>query len=282
MAFLGLVSVSVSAAQDPEWFVKKDTKIETFIASVNKSIELNKKAGIIIPAYRNETTLPLISYPATISGVPNGKFRIDVSGVKTLYIGGPRGVKLHGVMLDSGDGVGKPIRSKDGTTLVKLTPIEERWMSWEKHGDLKIRDSEVAMELNGKYKWIWGNFYACHDLVWMDTVSRFNTYGSTSVNGARFRYDLMARMGWRGREYAQDTGLLPSVYAPLTIKKVAALIVNAPQSRNSGPMTPRCLSSLTLGKSPLMYTKAISTTKNSRPFPQPRRPRILRRLSAVT
>ncbi len=46
MAILGLVSVS--AAQDPEWFVRKNTKIETYIASVNKIIELEKKAGKLL------------------------------------------------------------------------------------------------------------------------------------------------------------------------------------------------------------------------------------------
>ncbi len=240
MAFLGLVSVST--AQDPEWFVRKNTKIETYIASVNKIIELDKKAGINIPACRNETTLPLISYPINLQGVPKGEFRIDVSGVEKLYIGSPRSVRLRGVMLDSGDGVAQPIRSADGKTeLVKLTPIEERRMSLENGGDLHLRDSEVAIELNGKYKWISGNFYAGHELVWMDTVSRFETYGKAG----QLRYGLTARIGWRGREFAHDIELLPSVYQPLTLKKASTVMGQAiSQAKHARDCDPVILSAM--------------------------------------
>ena len=85
---VGLVfamAASVVLAAEPDWYVKKDTNIDTYIASMNKIIEQEKDKGAAIPAYRNEESLPLTVFPKYMNSSDRGKFRLNVSGVKKLY-----------------------------------------------------------------------------------------------------------------------------------------------------------------------------------------------------
>ena len=58
-------------ADAPEWFVEKETWLESYLASMDRICELEARRGAAIPKFRNEKTLPAIFYPPRVTSMPD-------------------------------------------------------------------------------------------------------------------------------------------------------------------------------------------------------------------
>ncbi|MBC8374034.1 MAG: hypothetical protein H8E53_10600, partial [Planctomycetes bacterium] len=215
---------AMAAPGEPE---KKGAKIEAYIAMVNDLVAKEKKKGVAVPAYRNEAKLPLIVFPKAFEGNERVEFRIDVSGVKKLYIGTGERMTVRGVTLDSGDGVKKPLRSKGGKVLVKMAFADKRKFRWQRASDFYVQQAETMLELDGKYKWISGKMDVQRAMAWISDASnlrKLNAWG-------RMRGSRQSAMQKAGFDRRKDAPMLPAGFARIDIDDAVKAITDFTMAR---------------------------------------------------
>ena len=196
---------------NPDWFEKKDHPLDTYIASINNIIKAEKLTGKAVPAYKNTDKLPMFIFPEIARSSKNVEFKLNVSGVKTLYVGSASSSWLQNFKLDKGDGEEQKLRTKDNKTLVAVKEKDEKKIRWHGHDRLEIRETEVAIELNGQYKWISGRTDG-RGIVWIDTSSHHEKW-KTAMKDREQAYS-MARI-------PRNT-IMPAGYTPINLKTITS------------------------------------------------------------
>jgi len=222
-----LLSCGRYAMAAPGQAGKKGAKIEAYIALVNDLVAKEKKKGVAVPAYRNEAKLPLMVFPKAFEGNERVEFRIDVSGVKKLYIGTGERMTVRGVTLDSGDGVKTPLRSKGGKILVKMGVSDKRKFRWQRGSDFYVQQGETVLELDGRYKWISGRIDAQRAMAWMSDASnlrKLNAWG-------RMRGSRQSAMQKAGFDRRHDGPMLPAGFGRIDIADAVEAITNFTMAR---------------------------------------------------
>ncbi len=212
----------------PALAAKKGERIEAYIASVNKIIDRETKSGKAVPAYSNTAKLPLMVFPKAIEGTERAEFRIDVSGVKKLYIGTGERVTFRGVTLDSGDGVKQKLREKSGKTLVKVAASDKRRFRWNRGGgDFYLQQCETSLQLDGKYKWISGKLDAQRGVTWMSVTSNVSKLHTWS----RMRGSRQSAAQRAGFDRRKDTPMMASGFVRLTIADAVGAVTDYTMQR---------------------------------------------------
>ena len=220
---LTFVGVSGALAAEP-----KGARIETYIAKVNKLVDKETKSGKAVPAYSNTAKLPLMVFPKAMEGTERVEFRIDVSGVEKLYIGTGERWTLRGVTLDSGDGVKKSLRAKDGKTLVKVAVSDKRRFRWHRGpGDFYLQQCETSLQLDGKYKWISGKLDAFRGMTWMSSTSNVSKLNAWT----RMRGPRQSAAQHAGFDRRKDTPMMASGYVRITIADAVEAITDFTMGR---------------------------------------------------
>jgi len=209
------VAFSLSIAPAHGAAERPASKIDAYIALVNETVEQEKEEGTAIPAYRNESKLPLMVFPRTLEGTEKTEFRLSVSGIRTLHIGTGERLILRSVELESGDGTKHPLRSEDSKPIVGMTVSDERRLRWHRGpGDLDMHQCEAALELNGRYKWISGRLESQRAMSWMETTSHLPQLDAWR----RMRGKRHSAVHKSGLDRRRDTHMLPSGFAQIDIK----------------------------------------------------------------
>ena len=100
---------TTASAEDPEWFVKKDTWVETYTESLLAMQRLEREAGETIPAPRNDESLPVVLVCENQLSLRDVPLDVDVSGIKTLYIGSTSWMHVRDCVLIKNDGTEEPL-----------------------------------------------------------------------------------------------------------------------------------------------------------------------------
>ena len=235
-----ILAASISLGADPDSKGTRDTKIEKYIALVNDIIKKENKNGTAIPAYRNEATLPLVVFSEVMEGTDTAKFRVNISGVKTLHVGTAGNLTMRDVTLEGADGVKTQLRSKNSKDAVKVTALDKRRLRWQKGpGHFTLSESAVAFELNGQYQWISGKIMTRRGASWMDAVSHFEGWRSSY----RKRQSVIRSAGMDQR---RDAPMLPLGYAPFDITDAAATLLGYVKGRYGakGKVLPEIISAI--------------------------------------
>jgi len=221
----------------------KGAKIKTYIALVNNMVAKETKSGKAVPAYRNETKLPLMVFPKAFEGTERVEFRLDVSGVKNLYIGTGERLTVRGATVEGADGVKTPLRSKKNKVLLKMGTSNKRNFRWQRGGDFYVQQSEIVIELDGKYKWFSGRIDAQRAMTWMSATSNLPKLGAWGrVRGSR--QSAMQRAGFDRRK---DAPMLPAGFARIDVADAVKALTDFTMARcgRKGQSDPAIIAAIT-------------------------------------
>jgi len=233
-------TISMATAADPEWYVKKDTWIETYIETLNGLCRYDRENGNEIPSYRNSGSLPVILYAQSYETLRDVEIDLNLQGVDKIYMGGTAWMHLREFVFVRADGTEQPL-IVDNKLQMELTEINNRGRMGV-HGHLDLNEREVELVLGGKYKKVTGKISVCDGaLGWIDTKPHHDQWYQSS----RWRRDVRnwadrvvyekyperSKADEVRRVFHQTVFALPSGYRPVNYQQAAEIYRDAMQKR---------------------------------------------------
>lgn len=233
---------STASAADPEWYVKKDTWIDTYIETLNGICRYERENGIEIPECRNTSKLPVIYYEPSGERTDNVPIDVNLSGVEKIYMGGTSWFHLKEFVFVRADGTEVPL-IVDNKLQMELVEINNRGRMWV-GGHVDLNEREVELNLGGRYKKLTGKISMAEGSVgWIDTKPHHEDW----YESCRWRRDIRKwadrvvyekysdrKQADQVRGFFQQTAFaLPSGFRPVDYPKAAEIYRTAMENRYS-------------------------------------------------
>ena len=68
-------------AKDPDWYIKKDSWIETYLESINAICAAEASQGNALVSNKNDGKLPVVTFSTTKWQLGEMSFQVDITGV---------------------------------------------------------------------------------------------------------------------------------------------------------------------------------------------------------
>ena len=170
LAVVAFCAAGSAFAADSDWYVKKDTWAETYLACMNGICRMEQQQGRAIPPVRNDGTLPAVLYAEHNGGLGSVALSVDVSGVRKLYLGSSSSCQFQKIVLVKADGSKQPlVVGKD--LAVPYTTANKRHR-FDPSSRMELREDEIELDLGGKYRRVEGKLSVGNPaMAWVDRRS---------------------------------------------------------------------------------------------------------------
>ena len=176
-----LAGRAADAEETPSWLVTDDASwVRTYFSSLEALCRVEKREGRMAPLFRRAGRLPVAIYASDNTHLRERKlreFNVDVSGVKAIYLGAPRGITIRDAVFVDRDGREFPF-SVRGKPQLPHSRVAGEYGEFRMQGDMiRLRWTELRIEIGGRFKYFKGDA-GTHEwtFFWIDSQPRFDEW----------------------------------------------------------------------------------------------------------